>query len=26
MKRIVDEGRFCVNIPEFYLVAPYKLN
>ena len=26
MKRIVDEGRFCVNIPEFYLIAPYKLN
>jgi ApaG protein len=26
MKRIVDEGDFYVNIPEFYLVAPYKLN
>jgi ApaG protein len=26
MKRIVDEGEFSVNIPEFYLVAPYKLN
>lgn len=26
MKRIVDEGEFNVNIPEFYLVAPYKLN
>jgi ApaG protein len=26
MKRIVDEEDFYVNIPEFYLVAPYKLN
>ena len=26
MKRIVDEERFPVNIPEFYLIAPYKLN
>ena len=26
MKRIVDEERFYVNIPEFYLIAPYKLN
>lgn len=26
MKRIVDEGRFSVTIPEFYLIAPYKLN
>ncbi|HUH32446.1 MAG TPA: Co2+/Mg2+ efflux protein ApaG [Daejeonella sp.] len=26
MKRIVDEERFQVNIPEFYLIAPYKLN
>jgi ApaG protein len=26
MKRIVDEDRFHVNIPEFYLISPYKLN
>jgi len=26
MKRIVDEERFQVNIPEFLLIAPYKLN
>lgn len=26
MKRIVDEERFTVNIPEFLLIAPYKLN
>ena len=26
MKRIVDEERFQVTIPEFYLIAPYKLN
>jgi ApaG protein len=26
MKRVVDEGEFNVKIPEFYLVAPYKLN
>ncbi len=26
MKRIVDEDRFQVNIPEFYLITPYKLN
>jgi ApaG protein len=26
MKRVVDEERFQVNIPEFYLIAPYKLN
>ncbi len=26
MERIVDGVRFRVNIPEFYLIAPYKLN
>ncbi len=26
MKRIADDARFRVNIPEFYLIAPYKLN
>jgi ApaG protein len=26
MKRIADDVRFRVNIPEFYLIAPYKLN
>jgi ApaG protein len=26
MKRVVDGGRFHVNIPEFYLITPYKLN
>lgn len=26
MERIVDGARFSVNIPEFYLIAPYKLN
>jgi ApaG protein len=26
MKRIVDEEQFQANIPEFYLMAPYKLN
>lgn len=26
MQRVVDGARFRVNIPEFYLVAPYKLN
>jgi len=26
MKRVVDGQRFQVNIPEFYLIAPYKLN
>ena len=26
MERIVDGLRFRVNIPEFYLIAPYKLN
>ncbi len=26
MKRVVDGGRFHVNIPEFYLISPYKLN
>ncbi|MDB5119158.1 MAG: Co2+/Mg2+ efflux protein ApaG [Sphingobacteriales bacterium] len=26
MKRIVDDERFLVNIPEFYLIAPYKMN
>lgn len=26
MKRIVDNRTFRVNIPEFYLIAPYKMN
>ncbi|MEO8793836.1 MAG: Co2+/Mg2+ efflux protein ApaG [Daejeonella sp.] len=26
MKRVVDSERFQVNIPEFYLLTPYKLN
>lgn len=26
MERIVDGIKFRVNIPEFYLIAPYKLN
>ncbi|WP_026897413.1 Co2+/Mg2+ efflux protein ApaG [Daejeonella oryzae] len=26
MKRMLDEERFLVSIPEFYLIAPYKLN
>lgn len=26
MKRIVDGRKFRVNIPEFYLIAPYKMN
>jgi ApaG protein len=26
MKRIVDNSEFNVNIPEFHLIAPYKLN
>ena len=26
MKRIVDGLKFRVNIPEFYLIAPYKMN
>ncbi len=26
MERIVDGVKFRVNIPEFYLIAPYKLN
>ncbi|MES3017344.1 MAG: Co2+/Mg2+ efflux protein ApaG [Bacteroidota bacterium] len=26
MERIVDGAKFSVNIPEFYLIAPYKLN
>lgn len=26
MQRVVDGKRFKVNIPEFYLIAPYKLN
>ena len=26
MKRISDDVRFHVNIPEFYLIAPHKLN
>lgn len=26
MRRTVDEERFHVNIPEFYLIAPYKYN
>lgn len=26
MKRVVDGERFHVNIPEFYLIPPYKLN
>ncbi len=26
MERTVDGRRFKVNIPEFYLIAPYKLN
>ena len=26
MKRIVDNRTFHVNIPEFYLIAPYKMN
>jgi ApaG protein len=26
MKRIADGQKFRVNIPEFYLIAPYKLN
>ena len=26
MERIVDGCKFRVNIPEFYLIAPYKLN
>lgn len=26
MKRIADGKNFRVNIPEFYLIAPYKLN
>ena len=26
MKRIVDDGKFRVKIPEFYLIAPYKMN
>ncbi len=26
MKRIVDGFKFRVNIPEFYLIAPYKMN
>lgn len=26
MERIVDGLKFRVNIPEFYLIAPYKLN
>ena len=26
MERIVDGLKFKVNIPEFYLIAPYKLN
>ncbi|RNL50647.1 Co2+/Mg2+ efflux protein ApaG [Pedobacter jejuensis] len=26
MKRLVDEGEFEVDIPEFQLIAPYKLN
>lgn len=26
MQRVVDQVRFRVNIPEFYLIAPYKLN
>jgi ApaG protein len=26
MKRIVDGQTFRVNIPEFYLITPFKLN
>src|SRR5690606_32112860 len=26
MRRIVDGRKFRVNIPEFYLIAPYKMN
>jgi len=26
MKRIVDDAEFDVDIPEFQLVAPYRLN
>jgi ApaG protein len=26
MERVVDGVKFKVNIPEFYLIAPYKLN
>jgi ApaG protein len=26
MKRIVDGRKFRVNIPEFYLISPYKMN
>lgn len=26
MKRTVDDESFDVNIPEFYLIAPYRLN
>jgi len=26
MKRIVDDRKFRVKIPEFYLIAPYKMN
>lgn len=26
MERVVDGVKFRVNIPEFYLIAPYKLN
>lgn len=26
MKRVADHEEFRVNIPEFYLIAPYKMN
>ncbi len=26
MKKLIDENHFQVNIPEFYLICPYKLN
>jgi ApaG protein len=26
MRRIVDDEKFEANIPEFYLIAPYKMN
>lgn len=26
MRRMVDDDEFNVNIPEFFLIAPYKLN
>lgn len=26
MKRMVDDDEFNVNIPEFFLIAPYKMN